>query len=83
MCIRDSIEGALGDRDQLPPINFPEIGNLAPSFGFPIPVGEGGTVLLPLVKKVKVAGLTLEEAQEEINKAYTCLLYTSPSPRDS
>ena len=29
------VEGALGDRDQLPPINFPQIADLPPSIGFP------------------------------------------------
>jgi protein involved in polysaccharide export with SLBB domain len=65
------IEGALGERDQVPPINFPQVADLPPSIGFPIPVGEGGTVPLPLVKRVAVAGLTLEEAQEAITRAYT------------
>jgi protein involved in polysaccharide export with SLBB domain len=65
------IEGALGERDQVPPINFPQVGDLPPSIGFPIPVGEEGTVPLPLVQRVKVAGLTLDEAQEAITRAYT------------
>jgi protein involved in polysaccharide export with SLBB domain len=65
------IEGALGERDQVPPINFPQVADLPPSIGFPIPVGEGGTVPLPLVKRVEVVGLTLEEAQEAITRAYT------------
>jgi protein involved in polysaccharide export with SLBB domain len=64
------IEGALGDRDQLPPINFPQVADVPPSIGFPIPIGEEGTVPLPLVKKVKVVGMTLEEAQEAITQAY-------------
>jgi len=65
------IEGALGERDQLPPINFPQVADLPPSVGFPIPVGEEGNVPLPLVDKVHVAGLTVEEAQEAILRAYT------------
>lgn len=65
------IEGALGQRDQLPPINFPQVGSEPPSIGFPIPVGEDGSVPLPLVKKVEVKGLTVEEAQAAIEKAYT------------
>ncbi len=65
------VEGALGDRDQLPPINFPQVADLPPSIGFPIPVGDDGNVPLPLVNQVHVAGLTLPEAQEAIRKAYT------------
>ena len=65
------IPNALGERDQLPPINFPQVADLPPSIGFPLPIGANGTVPLPLVKEVKVAGLTLEEARETITKAYT------------
>ena len=65
------IEGALGERSQVPPINFPQVGNLPPSMGYPIPVGESGEVPLPLVKRVNVRGLTLEEAQEKIARTYT------------
>ncbi len=65
------IEGALGDRDQVPPIHFPQVAGVPPSIGFPIPVGERGFVPLPLVKKVKVAGMTIEEAQAAIENAYT------------
>ncbi len=65
------IEGALGDRTQVPPINFPQVGHLPPSVGYPIPVGESGDVPLPLVKRVNVRGLSLEEAQEKIAQAYT------------
>ncbi len=65
------IEGALGDRDSLPPINFPQVANLPPSIGFPIPIGENGTIPLPFVNRVKLIGLTLEEAQTAIRDAYT------------
>ena len=64
------IEGALGDRDTLPPINFPQVADLPPSIGFPIPIGQEGTVPLPLVNHVHVAGLTVEEAQKAIKDAY-------------
>ncbi len=65
------IEGALGDRNQVPPIHFPQVADLPPSIGYPIPVSESGDVPLPLVKRVNVRGLTLEEAQEKISMAYT------------
>jgi protein involved in polysaccharide export with SLBB domain len=65
------IEGVLGDTDELPPIHFPDVSDLPPSVGFPIPVRENGTVPLPLVEPVKVDGLSMDEAQQAILKAYT------------
>ena len=64
------VEGALGDRDQVLPINFPQVGNAPPSTGFPVPIGEDGAVSLPFVKTVKVKGMTVEEAQTAIESAY-------------
>ncbi len=65
------IEGVLGEPDQLPPINFPDVADAQPSVGFPIPVREDGTVPLPLVPPIKVDGMTISEAQEAIVNAYT------------
>src|SRR5688572_1525179 len=31
------IEGVLGERNQTPPLHFPDSGNLPPALGFPIP----------------------------------------------
>jgi protein involved in polysaccharide export with SLBB domain len=56
---------------QPPPVNFPETGNLSPSIGYPIPVREDGTVVLPSVEPIRVQGLTIREAQERIRRAYT------------
>jgi protein involved in polysaccharide export with SLBB domain len=65
------IEGVLGERNQTPPVNFPEIGGRPPSLGFPIPIRDDGTVLLPLIGSLRVTGMTVEEASEAIRKAYT------------
>jgi hypothetical protein len=65
------IEGVLGERTQLPPVNFPEGRALPPAVGFPIPVRSDGTVSLPLIEPVSVQGLSVEEAQEAIREAYT------------
>ena len=65
------IDGVLGEPEQIPPINFPDAQDLPPSVGFPIPIRQNGTVPLPLVKPVKVTGLTIEEAEEAILEAYT------------
>lgn len=65
------IEGIIGDRNQVPPVNFPQQGDLEPAVGFPFPVREDGTISLPLVDPVKVAGLTQQEATAEVRFAYT------------
>ncbi len=65
------IEGVLGREEELPPINFPDLADAAPSVGFPIPVREDGTLPLPYVDPIDVDGLTLIEAEAEIFKAYT------------
>lgn len=64
------VEGALGTREELPPINLPQVENLPPSVGFPIPVGEKGDISLPLVDKINVKGKTLDEAEQAIRSAY-------------
>lgn len=58
-----------------PPVYFPSqidpLGaGLQPSLGFPIPIGEDGTVSLPLVDPIKLDGMTISEATEEIRKYY-------------
>lgn len=70
------IEGVLGQADQPPPVHFPEqnalsgSGGLPPSIGFPIPVREDGTVALPLVSPIRISGLTLAQAEDEIRNEY-------------
>jgi protein involved in polysaccharide export with SLBB domain len=65
------IEGVLGEKQQPPPMRLPERGDLPPAIGYPIPVRENGTIALPFVSPVKVQGLSVDEAQEAIRKAYT------------
>jgi hypothetical protein len=65
------IEGVLGDRNQPVPVHYSDQGNLPPALGFPIPVREDGTILLPLVPAITVRGLTIEESHEAIRLAYT------------
>ncbi len=65
------IEGVLGNFDEAPPVQFPAPGSdLPPSIGFPVPVREDGTVSLPLVKPIPVRGLTLQQAEALITRAY-------------
>src|SRR5216684_742577 len=65
------IESVLGEENQSPPVRSPERGDLPAGLGFPIPIRADGTISLPLVTPVKVQGLSVDEAQETIRKAYT------------
>ena len=64
------IEGVLGNRDEAPPVHFPEDGDLPPAIGFPVPLREDGTISLPLVSPIKLEGLTLAQAEQQIRTEY-------------
>jgi hypothetical protein len=64
-------EGVLGERNQTPPVHFPEASNLPPALGFPIPIRENGTIPLPLIDPVPVAGMTVPQAEQAIINAYS------------
>lgn len=76
------IENVLGQPDAPPPVNFPQDGSRAPSLGFPIPVREDGTLALPLVEPIQVAGLTLAQAADAIRDAYTITKKILPEGKD-
>ncbi len=74
------VEGVLGRKGEPPPVI--EQGGATSLFsldttrkttaiGYPIPIRANGTISLPLVPPIKLDGLTLEQAEEEIRKAYT------------
>ena len=72
------VEGFLGDRNQPLPVHQaapygqdPERNPAPPTIGYPVPVREDGTVDLPLVGQVAVAGLTAPQAMTAIRKVYT------------
>ncbi len=67
------IDGVLGEKGQQPPIQTPvHLGNadLPPSMGFPFQVQRDGTISLPWIEPLKVAGMTFKEAEEAIRRAY-------------
>jgi hypothetical protein len=73
------IDGVLGEKGQPPVVRLPEPAvqgattgfvRHVPAVGFPIPVRPNGTITLPQVPAIKVEGLTLEQAEEVIRKAY-------------
>lgn len=65
------VEGVLGEADSTPPVHFSDNENIPPSIGFPVPIREDGTLSLPLVPPLHVAGLSLAQAEELIRRAYT------------
>lgn len=63
--------GVLGTEDQLPPVQLPDAANVPPALGFPIPVRANGTIPLPMIDDPVVAGMTVEQAEEKLIRAYT------------
>lgn len=64
------IEGVLGDRKLPQPVNIPLTNESPPSFGFPIPVRDDGTISLPLIGAINVRGLTVGEVEDRLKSAY-------------
>lgn len=64
------IEGVLGSAETPPPVNVPDSADLPLSTGYPFPVREDGTISLPYVDPIHVAGLTVEEAEKAVVNAY-------------
>ncbi len=65
------IEGILGNHKEAPPVYFPENEKYAPSFGYPVPVRDNGTVSLPMISSIHARGKTVEQLEKEILFAYT------------
>src|SRR5262249_28942573 len=59
--------------NQAPPLVTPQQGSLYQSigYGFPTPVLDNGTIVLPLIEPIDVRGMSLSELREAIIKAYT------------
>lgn len=64
------VEGVIGDAGTPPPVNLPSSSDLPPAIGYPFPVRADGTVSLPLAGSVKVAGMTIEGAEEAVTDAF-------------
>lgn len=65
------VKAILGTEEELPPVHYPEDGNRPPAIGYPVPIREDGTLALPLIKPLKIEGMSLVEATETIRRAYT------------
>ncbi len=69
------VAGVLGLETQNPPVYFPSQVNfvarrLPPAVGFPVPVRQDGTIVLPMLDPLSVQGMTVAEAQEAVRQAY-------------
>lgn len=65
------IENVLGEFGTAPPVQLPDPNSdLPPAIGFPVPVREDGTMSLPLVPPIPVRGLTVQQAEALITRAY-------------
>lgn len=63
------VEGVLSFKDA--PVHIPgKDSSLLPGMGYPIPVMEDGTVVLPYVNAISVRGLTTSEAQKKVARSY-------------
>ena len=65
------VEGVLGNDQGVPPVNIPTTATDPPSIGYPIAIRNDGTISIPLTKPLKVAGLSIEEAEQKLIDAYT------------
>ena len=70
------VDGFLGDRNlAMPvfvnqPVQIKDQRRLTPGAGYPVTVQADGTIVLPSVPPLKVAGLTLNEARDAIRNLY-------------
>jgi protein involved in polysaccharide export with SLBB domain len=64
------IEGVLGDERTPPPVNIPDAPELPLSIGYPYPVSEHGTISLPFLEPIDVDGMTVDEAEDAVVRAY-------------
>jgi protein involved in polysaccharide export with SLBB domain len=64
------IEGILGDGDTPPPVHFPDDESQQPAIGYPVPVRDNGTISLPLIPPIDVAGMTLPQVERAVHARY-------------
>ncbi len=64
------VEGVLGEFDSAPPVQQNPGNDLPPAIGFPIPVRQDGTLSMPLVDPIPVRGLTIQQAEQMVTRAY-------------
>jgi hypothetical protein len=65
------IQGITGDKDVPPPVHFPEDAGQQPALGYPVPIRDDGYIGLPLIKPLRISGMTLAQAEKQIIDAYS------------
>jgi protein involved in polysaccharide export with SLBB domain len=64
------IEGIIGRPETPPPVSVPDSPDMPPAIGYPFPIRADGTISLPFMGEVQVAGLTIEQAEQKVIGAY-------------
>ena len=66
------IEGVLipPESNLLPPVHFPQKGEVSPSWGFPIPVRFDGSISVPQVGSFNVRGMTVHGAEKALRRLF-------------
>ncbi|MFO1020590.1 MAG: polysaccharide biosynthesis/export family protein [Planctomycetales bacterium] len=54
----------------VPPAYFPQQLEVPPSLGYPVPIREDGTITLPILGKIHVAGLTVAQVEDKLRQLY-------------
>ena len=60
----------LDEAGEEPPINQPNTADDPPTIGYPVTVRDDGTIPMPYVRPIHVAGRTLAEVEDTIRRAY-------------
>ena len=65
------IEGVLGGKGEIPPVNFRQNGSTRSAVGYPITIRADGSIALPMVGAINVRHMTIRDIEHAIRKAYT------------
>lgn len=65
------VEGVIGGADGVvPPVNLSQNADIRPALGYPVRVGEDGTIVLPGAGRIPVRGLTTEEIRARLRDVF-------------
>ena len=64
------IEGILGAPESPPPVSEPASPEEPPAVGYPFPIRSDGTISLPYLGEISVAGLTIGQAEQKVVSSY-------------
>jgi len=65
------IEGVLGGKGEIPPVNFRQNGATRSAVGYPMTIREDGSIALPMIGALDVRGMTIRKVENAVRKAYT------------